>query len=683
MTKRENTPVLTGIYQAAGRDFGFVTPEGAQGRTEDYFIPPRAEHGAWHGDTVSIRPDPLPAGPGEKPSAHVTAVLRRGNPTVTGAVHKHGREIWLVPSGDKLRSPIQIVGRAKVHAGDRAAVKMSSYGSPAQPPMGTLLEVFGRDGSREAAVESILFDQDIQREFPPEVLEQARRTPQAVEPEALAGRLDLREKTIITIDGASAKDLDDAVSLEWDGQGRPVLGVHIADVSRYVPMGSPLDVEAWRRGTSVYFADQVIPMLPPELSNGICSLHPQVDRLTFSCIMTLGPDGSVLEHAIARSVIRTAERMTYEDCNALLSEEDPALAVRYAHILPMLRDMAELARVLERRRRLRGSLDLESRENAILCDGDGRPVAIQARSPGVSEGIIESFMLAANECVAEHLSRLAVPAVYRIHEKPSPEKAESLRTLLAPLGLTFREPDHFSLQKLLDQTRGTPEELLVHTAVLRSLMKARYEPQNLGHFGLAAPYYCHFTSPIRRYPDLMVHRSLAALLEGGLEGKAGQKLSSAIPKAARQSSERELAAQTAEREIEKCYLAEFMAGHLGETFPAAVSGVSRFGLFVLTAAGAEGFLPVEALPGGHYAFDEGHMTLSGPGGEVFALGTPLEVVCASADPGSGQIGFRLPGSAPVLSPRRRDGRERPAERRVGKRPGKGHRPPAPRKKRKK
>ena len=683
MTKRENTPVLTGIYQAVGRDFGFVTPEGAQGRTEDYFIPPRTEHGAWHGDTVSIRPDPLPAGPGEKPSAHVTAVLRRGNPTVTGAVHKHGREIWLVPSGDKLRSPIQIVGRAKVHAGDRVAVKMSSYGSPAQPPMGTLLEVFGRDGSREAAVESILFDQDIQREFPPEVLEQARHTPQAVEPETLAGRLDLREKTIITIDGASAKDLDDAVSLEWDGQGRPVLGVHIADVSRYVPMGSPLDVEAWRRGTSVYFADQVIPMLPPELSNGICSLHPQVDRLTFSCIMTLGPDGSVLEHAIARSVIRTAERMTYEDCNALLSEKDPALAARYAHILPMLRDMAELARVLERRRRLRGSLDLESRENAILCDGDGRPVAIQARSPGVSEGIIESFMLAANECVAEHLSRLAVPAVYRIHEKPSPEKAESLRTLLAPLGLTFREPDHFSLQKLLDQTRGTPEELLVHTAVLRSLMKARYEPQNLGHFGLAAPYYCHFTSPIRRYPDLMVHRSLAALLEGGLEGKAGQKLSSAIPKAARQSSERELAAQTAEREIEKCYLAEFMAGHLGETFPAAVSGVSRFGLFVLTAAGAEGFLPVEALPGGHYAFDEGHMTLSGPGGEVFALGTPLEVVCASTDPGSGQIGFRLPGSAPVLSPRRRDGRERPAERRVGKRPGKGHRPPAPRKKRKK
>ena len=487
MTKRENTPVLTGIYQAVGRDFGFVTPEGAQGRTEDYFIPPRTEHGAWHGDTVSIRPDPLPAGPGEKPSAHVTAVLRRGNPTVTGAVHKHGREIWLVPSGDKLRSPIQIVGRAKVHAGDRVAVKMSSYGSPAQPPMGTLLEVFGRDGSREAAVESILFDQDIQREFPPEVLEQARHTPQAVEPETLAGRLDLREKTIITIDGASAKDLDDAVSLEWDGQGRPVLGVHIADVSRYVPMGSPLDVEAWRRGTSVYFADQVIPMLPPELSNGICSLHPQVDRLTFSCIMTLGPDGSVLEHAIARSVIRTAERMTYEDCNALLSEKDPALAARYAHTLPMLRDMAELARVLERRRRLRGSLDLESRENAILCDGDGRPVAIQARSPGVSEGIIESFMLAANECVAEHLSRLAVPAVYRIHEKPSPEKAESLRTLLAPLGLTFREPDHFSLQKLLDQTRGTPEELLVHTAVLRSLMKARYEPQNLGHFGLGRP----------------------------------------------------------------------------------------------------------------------------------------------------------------------------------------------------
>ena len=668
---------ITGVYQAAGRGFGFVTPEGAKGREEDYFIPPRAENGAWNGDTVSVRPDPGPVGAGERRTAQVAAILRRGNPTVTGAVRKQGRELWLIPDGDKLREPIQIVGRAKARSGDKAAVKMASYGTAKQPPMGTLLEVFGREGSREAAVEAILFEQHIDRDFPPEVVEQAQRAPQKVDPAALADRLDLREKCIITIDGAHSKDLDDAVSLERDGAGRWVLGVHIANVSHYVPMGSPLDVEAWKRGTSVYFADQVIPMLPRELSNGVCSLNPRVDRLTLSCIMTLDSEGAVVEHTLAKSVIRTTERMTYEDCNVLLEGSDPALAERYGHILPMLQEMAALARVLERRRKLRGGLNLESRENEILCDGEGVPVAIRPRTPGVSEGLIESFMLSANECVAEHLAKLEAPAVYRVHEKPSQEKAEALRELLAPLGYTLREPDNFTLQKLLDETRDKPEAFLVHTAVLRSLMKARYEAKNLGHFGLAAPYYCHFTSPIRRYPDLMIHRCLTALLEGELAGKVGQKLSSAAPKAARDSSDRELAAQTAERDIEKCYLAEFMASHLGEAFPAAVSGVTKHGLFVLTAIGVEGFLPVEALPGADYAYDEAHMTLTGPSGKGYALGTALEVVCASADPGSGRIDFRLPGDVAQARPR---AGERPAARKVGKKPPqKLHKPPKPRK----
>ena len=662
-------PLITGVYHAAGRGFGFVTPSGEEGAGGDYFIPPRMENGAWNGDTVTIRPEGGPSAPGEKREARVISVLKRANRAVTGAVRKHNRETWLVPDGDKLRDPILVVGRtAGLRPGDKAAVKISSYGTAKQPPMGTLAEVFGRDGSREAAVEAILFEQGIHRQFPPPVLEQAARAPQAVDPSALAGRLDLRDKLIITIDGAHARDLDDAVYLERDGQGRPVLGVHIADVSHYVPMGSPLDVEAWQRGTSVYFADQVVPMLPTELSNGICSLNPRVDRLTLSCIMTLAPDGSVAEYRIVKSVIRTAERMNYPDCNALLQGGSLGLEERYAHILPMLREMAGLSRVLERRRRLRGGLDLESRESEILCDDEGRPVSIRARAPGESEGIIESFMLAANECVARHLSQLQAPAVYRIHEKPSAEKAEALRAMLAPLGYDVREPDNFSLQKLLDQARGTPQEFLVHTTVLRSLMKARYEPQNLGHFGLAAPYYCHFTSPIRRYPDLMVHRCLTALLDGAMEGKTGQKLSSAVGKAARQSSERELSAQTAEREIEKRYLAEYMASRTGETFAAAVSGVTRFGLFVLVEGGAEGFLPAEALPAPPYTFDEAHMTLS-HGEERYTLGTLLQVVCASADPGSGQIVFRLPGHAPRSpSPGTAD-RERSSERRVGRRPG--------------
>ena len=670
MKTNQQIHTITGVYQAAGRGFGFVTPEGAADREQDFFIPPRMENGAWNGDTVSIKPDSAQAAPGEKRTAKVVAILRRGNPTVTGAVRKQGRETWLIPDGDKLRAPVQIVGKSKVRSGDKIAVKMSGYGTAKQPPMGTVAQTFGRDGTREAAVEAILFDQHIQREFPPEVLAQAERAPQAVDPAALTGRLDLREKCIITIDGASAKDLDDAVSLERDAQGRLVLGVHIADVSHYVPMGSPLDVEAWERGTSVYFADQVIPMLPKALSNGICSLNPRVDRLTLSCIMTLDGNGAVVEHTIARSVIRTTERMTYEDCNVLLEGGDPALAERYQDILPMLRDMAALAGVLERRRKLRGSLDLESRENYIICDEEGRPTAIQSRIPGVSEGLIESFMLAANECVAEHLSHLQIPAVYRVHEKPSQEKAEALKAMLAPLGYVIQEPDNFSLQKVLEQAKGRPEAFLVNTTVLRSLMKARYDPQNLGHFGLAAPYYCHFTSPIRRYPDLMVHRSLTALLEGRLESQAGQKLASAVPKAARQASERELAAQTAEREIEKRYLAEYMQDHIGEAFSAAVSGVTRFGLFVLLENGVEGFLPIEALPAGRYDFDEDHMTLTGPDKAVYALGTPLRAICASADPGSGQIDLRLPG-VPVREGIPRTGeivRER-LERQVGRKPG--------------
>ena len=449
--------------------------------------------------------------------------------------------------------------RRNVRAGDRAAVAMTSFGSAKLPPMGTLREVFGPAGERESAVAAILYQNDISRDFPDAVLAEAQAAPREVESSALAGRLDLRDKIIITIDGASSKDLDDAVSLEKDGRGRWVLGVHIADVSHYVTQGSALDLEAWERGTSVYFADQVVPMLPRELSNGICSLNPRVDRLALSCIMTLTPEGEVVDHTIAKSVIRTTERMTYEDCNLLLDGQRrgqaPALQERYRHILPMLEDMAALSKVLEGRRRRRGALELDTKESYVICDESGAPVDVAVHSQGVSEALIESFMLAANECVAEHLNRLDKPCVYRVHEKPSPDKAEALRTMVAPLGYDLKEADGPSLQKLLEE--------------------------NLGHFGLGAKYYCHFTSPIRRYPDLMVHRILTALLDGKLTGQREKKLAAAVQKAAVQSSQREIAAQTAEREIEKRYMAEFMRGHLGETFAGTVSGVTRFGLFVM------------------------------------------------------------------------------------------------------
>ena len=649
---------ITGIYQATSRGFGFVTPEDGKSREDDWFIPPRSDGGAWHGDQVRIQPVEEEE-EGRRRTARVTAVTGRANKTVTGILSRHNRELWLQPDNDKLPGPIQVLTkRRNVRAGDRAAVAMTSFGSAKLPPMGTLREVFGPAGERESAVAAILYQNDISRDFPDAVLAEAMAAPQTVEEAAKAGRLDLRDKTIITIDGASSKDLDDAVSLERDGRGRWVLGVHIADVSHYVTQGSALDLEAWERGTSVYFADQVVPMLPKELSNGICSLNPRADRLALSCIMTLTPEGEVVEHTIAKSVIRTTERMTYEDCNVLLSHGDPALAERYQDILPMLEDMAALSKVLEGLRRRRGALELDTKESYVICDDTGAPVDVAVHSQGASEALIESFMLAANECVAQHLNKLDKPCVYRVHEKPSPDKAEALRTMVAPLGYDLKEADGPSLQKLLDASRGKPEEAAVSMMVLRALMKARYDGENLGHFGLGAKYYCHFTSPIRRYPDLMVHRILTALLDGKLTGQREKKLAAAVQKAAVQSSQREIAAQTAEREIEKRYMAEFMHGHLGETFAGVVSGVTRFGLFVMLPSGVEGLLPVEALPGQGWQYDESHLTLVSEGGGVsYTFGSPLEVVCAAADPTTGQIDFTLPGVDPAPRAARREKRE--------------------------
>jgi ribonuclease R len=369
--------------------------------------------------------------------------------------------------------------------------------------------------------------------------------------------------------------------------------------------------------------------------------------------------------------------MTYENCNTLLDGTDPALETRYAPILPLLRELDRLAGQLKKRRRLRGSLELESSEAVILCDQAGRPVGVELRSAGRAESLIEECMLCANEAVARTLDRLGKPAVYRVHEKPSEDKVQRLRTMLAPFGLDLRTADHFSFQKVLDAVKGQPQEAAVHTMVLRSMMKARYDVKDLGHFGLAAPHYCHFTSPIRRYPDLMVHRCLTALLDGTLQGGAEKKLLGEAGRAAVQSSQREIAAQNAEREIEKFYMAEFMQGHVGEVFLGTVSGVTRFGLFVLLPFGVEGMVPVESLPGDRYRYDEDRMTLTGRDGTVFSFAMPLEVECVSADPGSGQIEFRLSGTPErPKKPRQESALPKP---RAGKKPGK--RPPAPRRRR--
>lgn len=500
------------------------------------------------------------------------------------------------------------------------------------------------DGTLESAQAAILYHYNVSPTFPPEVEAAAAAVPQTVSQSELTGRADFRDLCVVTIDGASAKDLDDAVSLTTDSQGRRVLGVHIADVSHYVLKDSPLDSEAFERGTSVYYVNQVAPMLPTALSNGICSLNPQVNRLTLSCLMTLDDNGEVIDHQIVQGVISTTARLNYGEVNRWLDgelpqdsplsgQEEAAKAMR-----ALATALDHLAAQRRKARRRRGALELTSTECYFSLDAGGNVADICRRAAGKGESLIEECMLLANETVAKHLCDLGLPGVFRIHEKPSPDKTEALRRQVAPLGFALKDGDGFHLQKLIDAFQGTPREGAVDLMVLRSLMKAQYDAKNQGHFGLAAPYYCHFTSPIRRYPDLVVHRILTA----ALTGKSMRPLASFTARAAAQSSEREVAAVNTEREIEKLYMARWMASHLGETFPAVVTGLTHFGVFVELENGVEGMLPIEALPGDNYVFNEDTMTLQGAhGGLLLTFGDPLTVVSAAADPSTGRIDFTL------------------------------------------
>ncbi len=628
---------IQGIYHANPRGFGFVTPEGGDG--PDWFVPRGDELGAWDADTVELVPtDP------DRRAGRVTAVRRRANSVVTGTLRREGRVYYLVPDSPKLTRTILLTGKLKgVSPGFRAAVGVVNFGTRTTPPMATLKEIFGPGGTLESARAAILYHYDVTPQFPLPVEEEADALPQSVTPEDLAGREDFRDWTVVTIDSESAKDLDDAVSLTTDSRGRRVLGVHIADVSHYVRPKSLIDREAFLRGTSVYYVNQVAPMLPVALSNGICSLNPREDRLVLSCLMTLDEDDQVVDHRIVQGVIRTADRLNYKEVNAFLEghiPEDGPLSDSGEHAQAIRALVSGLAGLKLDRRRQRGALELSSTECYFIMDEQGDPVDVQKRASGRGEKLIEDCMILANETVARHLCDHALPGVFRVHEAPSGDKIEGLRHMVAPLGFQLKGGDGHQLQKLVDWAKGGPLEGAVDLMVLRAQMKARYDEKNLGHFGLASEYYCHFTSPIRRYPDLVVHRVLTAVLTG----QSVKALGSFTPQAARQASQREVAAQSAEREIEKLYMARFMADHIGETFPGAVTGVTRFGVFVGLESGVEGMVAVESLGPERWDFDEDALTLTGANsGTRYTLGAPMEVLCAAAEPSTGRIDFVLPG----------------------------------------
>lgn len=641
---------VAGTYLATERAFGFVTPDVAEGepKPDDLFIPPNAGGGAWHGDRVLVKLTERKNGRGRR-EATVIRVLRRAGNELTGALVQRGNAYFVQPTSKKYPEIMvdrHSLGDARV--GDRVAVSVSHYGDEKIMPQGVIQADLGEDGTMEASIAAILHENAVFDFFPDEVLRQADAVPQEVDPAALHGRLDLRDKLIFTIDGDDAKDFDDAVSLDRLDNGHYLLGVHIADVSHYVTPGSPLDQEAYRRGTSVYYPGHVVPMLPFALSHGICSLNPDVDRLTFSALMEVDKDGRRYGAKFAKSVIRSKARMTYNKVNKILAG-DEALRGEYAFLVETAQEMNELAHALYKRRIERGALELDIPEAQITVDENGRPVAIQYRDRGESEKLIEEFMLQANEAVAEYMCKRGFPTVYRVHENPDPEKLRVFAQFARPFGYRIdpsRPEDTFQFQTVLRGAKNDPRQRILPTLLLRSLARARYADECIGHYGLKAKFYLHFTSPIRRYPDLVAHRMLQKALTGEAFTAADENW---CEDAAAQSTTREQAADNCERDIDKLYIAAYMKQFIGEEFDAEVSGVQAFGVFAALENGCEGLIRIELLAGDYYQYDEQHMALVGRHtGKRFTIGTPIRVKLIAASEVTGQIDFApAEGALPV------------------------------------
>ncbi|MGI5970401.1 MAG: ribonuclease R [Oscillospiraceae bacterium] len=626
--------LVAGTFSDSGRGFGFVTPDGGGA---DYFIPPRRTLDAWDGDRVMIRPEESVLEDGRQAAASVERIIRRSGEIVTGRIERSKRKAVLIPRNSRLPSDIEVslsaLGDARDN--DMAAIRITDFGDGHKsPPSGRVIEVLGRADDWRASVEAALYEAGVHESFGKKTMAEAAAVP--FELPDISARLDLRDRFIFTIDGEDAKDLDDAVSIEkLPGGWR--LGVHIADVSHYVRDGSALDKEAFYRGTSIYFADRVIPMLPGALSNGICSLNPNVPRLTLSAFISFGPDGEPMDYSLHESVIKSSFRMSYSVCNRLLDGTAGELSPRYTAVTSALTEMKRLADILSSRRASRGAQEFETTEGHILCDETGEPVNVVPRERGASERIIEEFMIAANECVARHMEKRRLPALYRVHEKPSPEKLEVFRKAAALYGLDVGDGiDTSRLRKALKSAEGRPYEPVLSALLLRAQKKARYSVENIGHYGLASDCYCHFTSPIRRYPDLMVHRVLKLSFKGTVPRSVFIKAA----EAAQQSSMREVIAENLERDVEKFYKARIMESKIGREFDAVISGVHRFGIFVMLPDTVEGLVPIESLPGNSFEVDESGITLTGAG-VSYTLGMPLRVRCTAASAVSGLVDFEL------------------------------------------
>lgn len=629
-----------GQFFSNQRGYGFVRVEGIP---EDFFIPEKKTMGAFHNDMVLIRAEEHSSG--KRKEAVVTKILERGLTQLVGVFQKCKDYGFVIPDNQKIDGDIFIAGRHTMGAvdGHKVVVSIISYGEKGKSAEGKVVEILGHMNDPEVDVLSVVRSMDIPVDFPDEVMHQVERIPDAVTSKDIAGRVDLRHLQTVTIDGEDAKDLDDAITL-YEENGMYKLGVHIADVSHYVTENSPLDKEAFKRGTSCYLVDRVIPMLPHKLSNGICSLNAGEDRLALSCLMDIDQKGHVVNHRICETVIKVDQRMSYTSVSAILEDNDQKEIDTYQELVPMFELMLHVSDLLRKLRRERGSIDFDFDESKITIDEQGKVSYIGPYERRRSNGIIEDFMLAANETIAEDFFWQELPFEYRVHEAPDAEKVKQLAILISKFGFYFKaskeniHPKEF--QKLLDKVQGEDCENLISRMTLRTMRQAKYSPECSGHFGLACKYYCHFTSPIRRYPDLQIHRIIKDQIHGRLNESKIDHYEAILPKVSEDNSRKERRAEEAEREVEKLKKVEYMSAHKGETFEGVISGVVNKGMYVELPNTVEGFISVSNMYEDYFCYSEAEYAMIGENtGKKYSIGDSIKIKVKSTDKMTKSIDF--------------------------------------------
>ncbi len=633
-----------GTFISHPKGFGFVEVDG---REEDLYIPENYVNGAFHKDTVKVAL--LSGKNGRRQEAQVVEIIARGMKQIVGIFDKSNKNFgFVIPDNTKISEDVFVPSERSKGAvsGHKVVCEITDYGKNNRKPEGKITEILGHVNDPGVDIMSIVKGYELPVEFSEKIMRQVENVSNEVSEADMAGRRDLRDVQMVTIDGEDAKDLDDAVSLAKEGE-QYLLGVHIADVTNYVQENSALDWEARERGTSVYLVDRVIPMLPHKLSNGICSLNAGENRLALSCLMTIDKKGEVVSHEIVESVIRVDRRMSYTSVRKILEDRDETEIKTYEELVPMFELMKELAGILRDKRKKRGSIDFDFPESKIILDKQGHPVEIKPYERNVATKIIEDFMLIANETVAEHFHWMELPFVYRTHDNPDPEKIDKLGTFIRNFGYSIKsrqeEIHPKELQKLLAKIEDTPEEALISRLTLRSMKQAKYTIDCTGHFGLACQYYCHFTSPIRRYPDLQIHRIIKEQIRGRLNEKRIDHYNEILPEVAKHSSEMERRADEAERETDKLKKVEFMENHVGEIFEGVISSITAWGVYVELPNTIEGMIHVSMLPGDYFYYDEETYEMVGQATDIrYKLGQTLKVRVNATDKILRTIDFVIP-----------------------------------------